>query len=253
MKPPFKNTIISVSLLLIVLFLFTKSPARAAAGNNPIFATIDVVQQMIATAFSPIQSSVQGLSNRVGNLEATVTPIPGQITNLQTTQNNQTSQITGLTNRVSALENTSTSGKQFVLYDANNQRLGILLDGAGLSAGGKVYTFYNEKLEKIISFNGIDIIPAIAANYTTNDCSGTAYVGEGYNNYLFSVAGGGGYAVVDTNTSPTSKLIRSYFDYGLATPGCSQINQIMNNLVPLIQVSYPYQNTIATPLDIKYQ
>src|SRR6266568_6521309 len=99
MKPHFKNSVIPVSLLIIVLFLFTKSPARAAAGNNPIFATIQYVQNAISTALSPIQGSVQGLSNRVGNLEATVTPIPGQIINLQTTQNNQTSQITGLTNR----------------------------------------------------------------------------------------------------------------------------------------------------------
>ncbi len=45
---------------------------------------------MIATALSPVQSSLQALSNKVSNLETTVTPIPAQIANLQ--------------NRVSALE-----------------------------------------------------------------------------------------------------------------------------------------------------
>jgi len=76
--------------LLLLLFFSSKRPAHATPSNNPIFATIEVVQQMITNALSPVQNSLLGLSNRVSNLEATVTPIPGQMVNLQ--------------NRVSVLE-----------------------------------------------------------------------------------------------------------------------------------------------------
>ena len=38
---------------------------------------------MIANALSPVQSSIQALSNRVSNLETTVTPIPAQVADLQ--------------------------------------------------------------------------------------------------------------------------------------------------------------------------
>jgi hypothetical protein len=117
MKPHFKNTVISVSLLIIALFLFTKSPARAAAGNNPIFATIDAVQQMIATALSPIQSSVQGLTNRVSNLEATVTPIPGQIADLQSHQSQNDQQISTLSQQTQALSASISGQPTTTLWD----------------------------------------------------------------------------------------------------------------------------------------
>src|SRR6266566_2618580 len=87
MKPYFKPLLLTASLFLILLFIVAKSPIRAGAAHFP---TIEEVQQMIATALSPVQSSLQALSNKVSNLETTVTPIPAQIANLQ--------------NRVSALE-----------------------------------------------------------------------------------------------------------------------------------------------------
>ncbi len=83
MKAHYKRILLPTSLLLIVLFLFAKVPARAASQNNLVFATIQYVQDAISTALSPIQTSIQGLSNRTTNLEATVTPIPSEISDLQ--------------------------------------------------------------------------------------------------------------------------------------------------------------------------
>src|SRR5260370_7979559 len=80
MKPYFKPILLTASLLLFLLFIVAKSPARAGAAHFPTF---EEVQQMIANALSPVQSSIQALSNRVSNLETTVTPIPAQVADLQ--------------------------------------------------------------------------------------------------------------------------------------------------------------------------
>jgi hypothetical protein len=115
------------SSFLFFSFLFVGS-VKADQQNNPIFASIQYVQNAISSALSPVQSSVTGLSNRVSNLEATVTPIPGQIANIQATLTpipgqianeheyiNQeirdvSSRISGLENRISILENISNDG-----------------------------------------------------------------------------------------------------------------------------------------------
>jgi hypothetical protein len=82
MNDRYKRILFTTPLLLILLLIFANSPARAASGN-PIYATIQYVQNAISTALSPLQSSLLGLSNRVTNLEATVTPIPSEISDLQ--------------------------------------------------------------------------------------------------------------------------------------------------------------------------
>ncbi|HYT42191.1 MAG TPA: hypothetical protein VEP90_07585 [Methylomirabilota bacterium] len=58
MKPHYKPLLLTASLVLFLLLFFAHSPVRAAATNNPIFATIDAVQQMITTALSPLQTSI---------------------------------------------------------------------------------------------------------------------------------------------------------------------------------------------------
>jgi len=78
-----KRFLILIPLFMLLVFLFSIRPAKAAPSNNPIFATLDEVQQMINTALSPFQSSIQGLSNRVSNLEATVTTSGKLILDLQ--------------------------------------------------------------------------------------------------------------------------------------------------------------------------
>src|SRR5437899_2650977 len=80
MKPYFKPIFLTAFLFLILLFIVAKSPVRAGAAHFPTF---EEVQQMIATALSPVQSSLQALSNRESNLETTVTPIPSQVGDLQ--------------------------------------------------------------------------------------------------------------------------------------------------------------------------
>ncbi len=53
-------TILSVTAFTLLIFLFVavRPPVQAAAANNPIFATIQYVNDAISTALSPIQSVI---------------------------------------------------------------------------------------------------------------------------------------------------------------------------------------------------
>src|SRR2546423_848308 len=108
MKHQLKPLLFTASLVIILL-LVTQTPVRASAANNPIFATIDAVQQMIATALSPVQSSINVLTNRVSNLEATVTPIPGQIANIQATLTPIPGEIQGIQTHQNQLDQSLAS------------------------------------------------------------------------------------------------------------------------------------------------
>lgn len=117
MKDRYKRLLFTTPLCLILLLIFAKSPVKVAATNNPIFATIDEVQQMITTALSPLQSSLQGVIDRVSNLEATVTPIPGQVINLQNHQSQDETQLTNLSQQVQALSATISAAPNPTSWD----------------------------------------------------------------------------------------------------------------------------------------
>ncbi len=104
MKPHVKPLVLTTSLVILLLLLVAHKPVKAAATNNPIFATIDAVQQMIVTALSPIQTSVQNLTSRVSTLEATVTPMPGQIATLQNKLASDEANISSLQQTVNTLQ-----------------------------------------------------------------------------------------------------------------------------------------------------
>jgi hypothetical protein len=140
MRFKYKHILLAVSLLLILLFVFAKSPVRAAVDNNPILATIQYVQQAISTALSPIQSSLQGLNRRVSNLEATVSPIPSEITDLQ--------------NRVSRLEseiNTSPAPLQGTVVFAYNRPASFTTDSMPIPL---VPNYYWESMTMHVSTTG---------------------------------------------------------------------------------------------------
>src|SRR5260221_3289270 len=88
---------VTVFLLFISMCIIARSAVRAAPANNPIFATIQDVQNAISAAVSPIQSA---------------------IANLQTQQANQATQISNLQN---------SSSKSLKVYDANGHELGSLV------------------------------------------------------------------------------------------------------------------------------
>ncbi len=56
-----------VSLLFVSLLAASRSPIHAAPASNPIFATIDYVQNAISTALAPIQSAIADLQTQQAN------------------------------------------------------------------------------------------------------------------------------------------------------------------------------------------
>lgn len=56
-------------LIFSLFLIITPSLTKAAPSNNPIFATIEAVQQMIANAISPFQELLNSHEERIKNLE----------------------------------------------------------------------------------------------------------------------------------------------------------------------------------------
>lgn len=84
--------------IFLLFLIITPSLTKASPSNNPIFATIEKVQQMIADALAPIQLSLNNLVGRTANLE-------NQVANLQTQNASFSAEIADLQQRVTALEN----------------------------------------------------------------------------------------------------------------------------------------------------
>src|SRR5438874_478498 len=93
------SVVLAVGLFVLALLLaISKVPVGAIASNNPVFATIQDVQNAINTALAPIQSA---------------------IASLQQQQTTQSQQISNLQNALS---------KSLKAYDANGQELGLVID-----------------------------------------------------------------------------------------------------------------------------
>src|SRR5689334_4253390 len=75
-----KQKIILITFILVVTFSVNAyaGTVLAASSNNPIFATIERVQQMISDALSPITATLTNHEERIASLEEnlTATPVP---------------------------------------------------------------------------------------------------------------------------------------------------------------------------------
>ena len=81
-----KNKLLIVPLIILFVILFFKTTkAFATPVNNPIFATIQVVQKMISEAISPIQNLLNNHEERIQNLESKVTELEERVKNLEVT------------------------------------------------------------------------------------------------------------------------------------------------------------------------
>ena len=85
------NSNIKYIILIALIFLFSLSTpiviknVSAAPSNNPIFATIQTVQQMITDALTPINNLLNNHEERLDELESKVTELEGKINELEVT------------------------------------------------------------------------------------------------------------------------------------------------------------------------
>jgi hypothetical protein len=224
--------VLLASLLLPVLLLaVAKAPVHANPSGNPIFATMQDVQNAINTALAPINNA---------------------IASLQEQQTKQSQQISSLQN---------AGSKAFHVYDANGQELGITFDGTGTGAN-----IYSPALQRFIylsftsySIDG-DFSSAYHALYQSADCSGTPYllatgaIANNPTNNLLPVSPNAFYIIPDS-AAPTTVSIHSEqsWDPNTNLVSCSP-NTISNTQAyQLQQVDLPFTVPLALPLHFKYQ
>lgn len=230
------------------LLAIAKSPVHANPNSNPIFATLQDVQDAINTALTPVNNAIASLQQQ------------------QTTQSQQ----------ISSLQNAGS--KALHVYDANGQDLGLATDHSGNQT-----TVYSPTLQRFIYLN-INNISSINGNLTSNavvyfqsnNCTGTPYsIVEGNTPYdipytlpdatvanitpndLLQVSPQHFYVIPDGATptfmAPSSE---QYWISGTITTGCftGPFNfQPEPHAYALQQVSLPFTLPLALPLQFKYQ
>ena len=70
-------------LLPLLLLIIVPSLVKAAPSNNPIFATIEKVEQMIGDAIAPIQESISNLTSRLDGAEDDIDDLQNRVTELE--------------------------------------------------------------------------------------------------------------------------------------------------------------------------
>ncbi len=197
---------------------------KAAPGNNPIFTTIQYVDNAISTALSPIQSA---------------------IANLQSQQANQASQISNLQ---------SSIGKSLKVFDANGQELGILVDHTG-----SYEVVYSQAINKFISLDELGGIDGrTGAYYQSNNCTGTPYEPNSAsitntNNLLpFSPQL---FYIINSSDTPTTITTGSVSVWNDSVNHviCTPNSQTLTNAYQLHPVSLPFSTPVALPLQFKFQ
>ncbi|HYT41515.1 MAG TPA: hypothetical protein VEP90_04170 [Methylomirabilota bacterium] len=186
----------------------------------------------------------------ITTINATLSPIPTQIQNLQNQQGQSSQNISSLQSSTSTLAASietlkSSQGKAIHVLDANNQDLGLLIDGG---------TVFNTTLSLIIPIDtssGYVGLHDPYAYYTTSNCTGTPYYPTNYVGYLIQM--NGTYMKVDTSSPSLTLTVHS--DHGLSEPlsNCYPASGTMSNLYTITQVNNPYQNPVTLPLQYKYQ
>lgn len=78
-----KKFAVTLFIFTLFLFLIKATVVKAAPSNNPIFATIEEVKQMISDAISPILQTLNNHDERIINLENQVTDLQQRVSLLE--------------------------------------------------------------------------------------------------------------------------------------------------------------------------
>jgi len=226
--------IAAVLLLPITLLAITKAPVSAAPSNNPIFATIQDLQNSINAAIAPIHNT---------------------LVSLQQQQTTQAIQISNLQN---------SSSKALHVYDANGQDLGI-----STFHSGSANHIYSPTLQRFIylyftdsSIDG-DFDPGAtgsAAYYQSNDCTGTPYSlaifanPNSYTSDLIPVSSQAFYIIPD-HEQTTTVSINSVLQWDTSSHQdiCHFYSLPNAQAYQLQPINLLFSVPLALPLQFKYQ
>jgi hypothetical protein len=232
-----RHTLIVLAASFLVpasLLVIARTPVHAASSNNPIFATIQDVQNAINAALAPIQST---------------------IADLQTQQANQATQISNLQ---------SASNKALHVYNANGQDLGI-----STFHSGAANTIYSPTLQRFIYLYFTDSsidgdfntgATGSTAYYQSTDCTGTPYTlplfanPDGWTSDLIPVSPQAFYIIPD-HAPTTTVSINSALQWDTSSHQslCHFYSLPNTQAYQLQTVSLPFTTPLALPLQFKYQ
>lgn len=100
-----KRNVLTFLLASAVIVYFFHPLVQAQPSNNPIFATIDEVKQIIDDSLSPIQSEISNINSRLTDDENKIIAQSSQISQLQIDTATEAARMSMLESRVIALEN----------------------------------------------------------------------------------------------------------------------------------------------------
>jgi len=231
-----RNTkiLLAAAPLYLISILVAIRPPVHATPTNPIYSTIQYVDNAISTALSPIKSA---------------------IASLQSQQANQATQISNLQN---------SSGKALHVYDANGQDLGISEYHSGFANH-----IYSPVLQRFIylyfanSYIDGDFDPGATgstAYYQSSDCTGTPYSlalfanPNSYTSDLLPVSSQAFY-IIPNSESPTTVSINSYlqWDTGSSQAICHLYSLPNAQAYQLQKINLQFTVPIALQLQYKYQ
>lgn len=220
------------------LLAIARTPVNAAPSSNPIFATIQDVQNAINAALAPIQNA---------------------IADLQSQQANQATQISNLQN---------SSSKSLKVYDANGNELGALVNHDGYadiiyssSLKKFVYIADNEYEESTGDNSNTSDTNGIANKinplyYQSSDCTGTPY----WTSYNFNANNVMSFSPTEYYVFHTSEpfarfTVESFRYWNTATKSSSCVVGASSDFQgwQLYPVTLPFSTPIAQPLQFKYQ
>lgn len=250
----------------LLLFLFASTGIAFASSSTFFTQAQKYINQNCNKKFFPDQTALlcylfnksQEQDTSITNINATLSPIPTQIQNLQNQQGQLSQNITSLQSSTSALAASieamkSSQGKAVHVLDANNQDLGLLINGG---VGGALVFNTTQSLLIDIEIDKATGSAFVGSTdpygyYTTSNCTGTPYFPSNYVGLLFQV--NGTYMKVDTTFPSVTLTVHS--DHGLSEPlsNCYPASGTMSNLYTITQVNNPYQNPVTLPLQYKYQ
>src|SRR6266540_443963 len=178
-------SILAIGLLVLV---FARNSVFAAPSNNPVFATIEQVQQMINNALSPLTARLNNHEGRIATLESNLTVTPSPSPSL-----------------------TPTPAKVFRVLDKNNVELGIFMAG-----GGTYFQLYLESLGRYIYINKGYIEGYLTPLFESDDCSGTPYINNNpYEEHMRILkVTQGRYYIMDKNAAPITIHAKSQWYRG---------------------------------------
>src|SRR6266536_5326594 len=93
-----KALFLPILVLCLFLLVLSRNSVYASPSTNPVFATIQQVQQLISDALSPLQTALTSLGNRVTGLEAVNTTQTAHLSELDDRVASQSAQIIDLIN-----------------------------------------------------------------------------------------------------------------------------------------------------------